>query len=72
MPEPTTVPVQIPKELRDRIQARIKGTGFASVDDFVAFVLARLTEAAAQEGEPLSARDEARVKDRLKALGYID
>lgn len=67
-----TVAVQLPKELRDRIEARIRGTGFSSVDDFVAFVLARLTEAPPEGGEPLSAKDEARVKQRLRALGYID
>lgn len=72
MTEQATVPVQIPRELRDRIQSRIQGSGFSSVDDFVAFVLARLAEVPPASGEPLSAQDEARVRSRLKALGYID
>ncbi|MDE1820679.1 MAG: CopG family transcriptional regulator [Euryarchaeota archaeon] len=71
MPE-ATVPVQISQELRDRVQARLKGSAFSSVDDFVSFVLARLVEGPSKSGEPLSPEDEARVKGRLRSLGYID
>lgn len=67
-----TATIAIPKSVHDRIQERMKGSGFRSVDDFVAFVLARLLESPAQSGEPLSAQDEGRVRDRLKSLGYID
>ena len=66
------MPVKLPKETVDRVAARLKGSSFSSVDDFVAFVLARLLEGPSTAGEPLSAEDEARVKGRLKALGYID
>lgn len=70
-PEPK-IAVQIPADVHRQIQERLKGSAFSSVDDFVAFVLAKLSEGAPQRGEPLSAQDEARVRDRLKALGYID
>lgn len=66
------VPLQIPQDVYQRIQERIKGSAFSSVDDFVSFVLARLSEGTGRAGEPLSPQDEARVRDRLKALGYID
>jgi Arc/MetJ-type ribon-helix-helix transcriptional regulator len=64
--------VAIPRAVRDRIQERMKGSAFRSVDDFVAFVLSRLVESPPSEGEPLSAQDESRVKERLRSLGYID
>ncbi|MCI4321900.1 MAG: CopG family transcriptional regulator [Thermoplasmata archaeon] len=52
------------------IDARIRGTGFASADAFVEFVLARLLET---PGEiPFSEEDEKRLKERLRSLGYID
>ena len=70
-PDPK-VAVQVPAELHQRIARRIQGSAFTSVDEFVAFVLGRLAEADARSGEPLSAQDEARVRERLKALGYID
>lgn len=70
-PEPT-VAVQLPQDLHRRIQERLKGSSFRSVDDFVAFVLARLAERPVQDGEPLSAKDEAQVRERLRSLGYID
>ena len=50
----------------------MRGSAFPSVDDFVAFVLTRLLEGDAAAGEPISPEDEARVRQRLRALGYID
>lgn len=67
-----TVPIALPEELWKKVRSRIEGSSFASVDDFVAFVLARLVEGTPALGEPFSAEDEAKVKARLKSLGYID
>jgi hypothetical protein len=68
--QPTTRSITIPEELAAAIEARIRGTGFASADAFVEFVLARLLET---PGEiPFSEEDEKRLKDRLRSLGYID
>jgi hypothetical protein len=64
--------VEIPRDVYERVQQRLKGSAFGSVDDFVGFVLARLTEGNARAGEPLSPQDEARVRERLRSLGYID
>jgi hypothetical protein len=62
--------VSIPEETAVGIEARIRGSGFRSVDAFVAFVLARLLE---RSGEvPFSEDDERRLKERLRSLGYID
>ncbi len=62
--------IELPQELVDAIAARIRGSSFKSVDAFVTFVLARLTEGASDS--PFSEEDERRLKDRLRSLGYID
>jgi Arc/MetJ-type ribon-helix-helix transcriptional regulator len=72
MTEESTVPVRLPEELYARLQRRIQGSAFPSVDAFLGFVVARLLEADATAGEPLSAEDERRVAERLRALGYLD
>jgi hypothetical protein len=62
--------VRIPEELAREIELRLAGTGFPSLDAFAAFVFARLAERRGEE--PFSAEDEARIRDRLRSLGYID
>jgi Arc/MetJ-type ribon-helix-helix transcriptional regulator len=62
--------VRIPEEVAADIESRIEGSGFASVDAFVAFVLARLLEDRSEE--PFSEEDERRLRERLRSLGYID
>jgi Arc/MetJ-type ribon-helix-helix transcriptional regulator len=69
---PTTAmrSIQLPEDLVAAVAERIRGTSFESVDAFVAFVLARLTE---ERGEvAFSEEDERRLKERLRSLGYID
>ncbi len=63
--------VSIPSSLYRKIEETIKGTGVASVEDYVAKVLReKLSLAAPAEG--FTKDDEEKVKERLKALGYID
>jgi Arc/MetJ-type ribon-helix-helix transcriptional regulator len=62
--------VQLPQEVVAAIERRIAGSGFTSVDAFIAFVLARLIEAPASE--PFSEEEERRLRERLRSLGYID
>ena len=70
MTEPANRVVTIPETVARAIEERIRGTGFASVDAFVEFVLAKLVE---EPGEiPFSEEDERRLKERLRSLGYID
>jgi Arc/MetJ-type ribon-helix-helix transcriptional regulator len=68
--------VSIPIPLFKKVEARIKGTGFTSVSSYVAYVLREIiAEEESQEGhdsQPFSKEDEERVKNRLRALGYID
>ena len=67
---PAARTIRIPEEVARSIEERIRGSGFESVDAFVAFVLARLLE---QPGETaFSEEDERALKERLRSLGYID
>ncbi len=72
MAEPETVSVKIPRDLAARLEGRIAATAFRSLDEFVAYALARLAEGDPKDGEALSPEDERRVKEHLRALGYLD
>ncbi|MCI4345738.1 MAG: CopG family transcriptional regulator [Thermoplasmata archaeon] len=62
--------LRVPEEVAAAIEARLQGTGFANLEEFVTFVLSRLAES---HGEvPFSEEEEARLKERLRSLGYID
>jgi Arc/MetJ-type ribon-helix-helix transcriptional regulator len=66
----TTVSIPIP--LFKKIEERIKGTGFTSVSGYVTYVLREIVaEEETVEEEPFSEEDEERVKERLRALGYL-
>jgi len=56
------VTLSIPKPLYERAQRAIEGTGFRSVTEYAVFLLR----------ESLSLKPGDSVKERLRALGYID
>jgi len=65
--------VSIPTPLFRKIEERIKDTGFVSVSSYVTYVLREIVAESLDEGEePFSEEDQRRVKERLRALGYID
>ena len=64
--------VSIPAPLFKKVEERIKGTGFTSVSSYVTYVLREVVSEEESEVEPFSKEDEERVKDRLRALGYLD
>ena len=69
-PPPAERSVKIPEEVARRLESRLEGSAFTSVDAFVAFVLGRLLE---EPGGPgFSEEDERALKERLRSLGYID
>jgi len=59
--------LSLPIELYQRIEERVKATGFSSVDEYVVFVL----EEVLQEENVPEQEDEEEVKKRLRALGYL-
>ena len=64
--------VSIPTPLFRKIEERIKGTGFTSVSSYVTYVLREVISEEEDDDQPFSEEDEQRVKDRLRALGYMD
>lgn len=64
--------VSIPASLFERIEERIKGTEFTSVSDYVTYVLSEVLTEDEEETESVSKEDEERIKERLKALGYLE
>jgi len=69
----TTRPVSISSALYRRIEEVVKGSSdFKSVEEYVTFVLQEvLADNGGQKGA-FSKEEEAEVKKRLKALGYLD
>jgi Arc/MetJ-type ribon-helix-helix transcriptional regulator len=64
--------VSIPTPLFKKIEERIAGTGFTSVSSYVTYVLREVIAEQEEPGEPFTKEDEERVKERLRALGYMD
>ena len=70
MEKPRTI--EIPETLYDRVSARIKGTEFTSVSDYVARVIReRLAGEENEKPSNYTKEEEERIKERLKALGYL-
>ncbi len=66
------ITVTIPTSLHKKIEEHIKGTEFASVSSYAAKVLRESLSKAEPAAEVFSKDEEEKVKERLKALGYID
>jgi len=68
------VSVSIPVELYKTIEKRIKDTEFTSVSEYVTYVLKEVLESLDEEDkeEVFTEEEEKKVKERLRALGYLD
>jgi Arc/MetJ-type ribon-helix-helix transcriptional regulator len=66
--------ITIPKPLYEKIKKRIVETGFTSVSDYVTYVLREVISSLEEEKkkEVFTKNEEKKVKERLKALGYLD
>ena len=66
--------ISIPTILAEKIKKRIKGTGFTSLSSYVTYVLREVIASSDEETreEAFSKEDEEKVKQRLRALGYLD
>ena len=64
--------IAIPTSLYKKIEEKIKGTEFPSVASYAAKILDDHLSKELGTKEAFSKEDEEKVKDRLKALGYID
>ena len=64
--------VSIPTSLYKKIEESIRGTEITSVSSYIAKVVLEALEKPAAEPDVLDKDDEEKIKERLKALGYID
>ncbi len=65
--------IKLPKELIRKIEERIKDTEFESVEEYATFVLEEVVKEDEEDTEEVfSEEDEEKVKERLRALGYLD
>jgi len=65
--------ISIPTLLAEKIKKRIKGTGFMSLSSYVTYVLREVISGNEEESdEAFSKEDEEKIKNRLRALGYLD
>jgi Arc/MetJ-type ribon-helix-helix transcriptional regulator len=64
--------ISIPTSLYKKIEEKIKGTEFTSVSSYVTKVLRESLSKEEEKKEVFSAEEEEKIKERLKALGYID
>jgi hypothetical protein len=63
--------IAIPHSLYERASAAISRLGFSSVEEYVAHVL-REHLSTVDHDEAFTESEEEEVKDRLRALGYLD
>jgi hypothetical protein len=66
------VTLKIPRPLFRRLSQLIEGTGFASVTEFVVYILRDIV--AHQKGDmegALSAQEVEAIRKRLKSMGYL-
>ena len=64
--------VSIPASLYEKIEEIIKGSSIDSVSSYVIKVLEESLSKGEGMTESLSKEDEEKVKERLRALGYLD
>jgi hypothetical protein len=64
--------VSIPTSLYKKVEDAIQGTEIASVSAYVVKVVRESFSKDQEAKEVFSQEDEEKVKERLKALGYID
>jgi len=65
--------VSIPEALFKKIEGRIKGGPFGSVSEYVTYVLQEAIAEEEEKEEELPTEEyEKKVKERLRALGYVD
>ena len=65
--------ISIPNSLAEKIKKRIKGTEFETIDSYVNYVIKEVISSVEEDSkESFNTKDEEKVKNRLRALGYLD
>jgi len=70
--EEVHVEVKLPRKLYEEALKKAEEAGFSGFNEFLVFILEQLVEEETLTKEVLSKEDEEKVKERLRALGYIE
>ena len=66
------VTIKIPRELYQKLGQMIGGTGFASVTEFIVFVMRSLASSGDIKGrDSLTEEEVTAIRERLRRLGYL-
>lgn len=66
------VTISIPTSLYKKIEEAIKGTEFASASSYIVKALRESLSKEQSSSDVFTKEEEEKVKEKLKALGYID
>jgi len=69
------VTVSVPAELAELVKKRIVGTGFHTLSSYVTYVLREVihhSPEVKEQKEAFTKDEEAKVKERLRSLDYLD
>ena len=66
------ITIKIPASLFKRIEKALAGTDKNTVEEYIISLLEEKVPAEPAREESLSDEDEEKIKERLKALGYMD
>ena len=66
--------ISIPTPLAEKVKKQIQGTGFTSLSSYVTYVLREVLSNVDEDDreEAFTKEDEEKIKERLRALGYLD
>ena len=62
--------LEIEEELYEKLKNKVEGTGF-TVESYIIHILEEVVSEG-KTNEDFTTEDEEKVKDRLRALGYMD
>ena len=65
--------VKISEELKERLESKVKGTEFNSLEEYIKYILEKVTseENNSNKEEAYTKEEEEAVKERLEGMGYI-
>lgn len=69
--EKIKITIEIPKKLHNEIIEKAREAGFNNINDFILFILEQLMTIDTETERVFTEEEEEKVKERLRALGYI-
>ena len=68
------IKINLNEGIKEKLEQQCQASDFSSVEELASFVITEFVKGQNQEAprEAMSEEDEAKVKERLKSLGYLD